>query len=164
MFYICIGKSTHNQRIERLWRDVFAGCLTLFYNLFYELERSGTLNPNDDIHLWCLHYTFLPVINRHLKNWKNAWVHHPLRSERNATPMQLWIRGLNSIWGSESTIDREVFQVNVHSFFVFCIILLHQTITVKWIWQTKLECANKCTALQCTGKYLTLFIPHKKST
>lgn len=90
---------------------MFAGCLTLFYNLFYELERSGRLNPNDDIHLWCLHCTFLPVINKHLTNWKNAWIHHPLRSEGNSTPMQLWIRGLNSIWGSESTVDREVFQV-----------------------------------------------------
>ena len=110
--FSCVGKSTHNQRIERLWRDVFAGCTILFYNLFYELERSGMLNPVEDIHLWCLHYTFLPVINRHLTNWKNAWIHHPLRSERNSTPMQLWIRGLNGIWGSESTIDREIFQVN----------------------------------------------------
>ena len=92
---------------------MFAGCLTLFYDLFHGLERSGMLNPNDDIHLWCLHYTFLAVINRHLANWKNAWIYHPLRSERNSTPMQLWIRGLHSIWGSESTIDREVFQVNV---------------------------------------------------
>jgi len=110
------GKSTHNQRIERLWRDVFAGCLTLFYDLFYGLERSGMLNPNDDIHLWCLHYTFLPLINRHLINWKNAWIHHPLRTERNSTPMQLWIRGLHSIWGSESTIDREVFQNDFSSY------------------------------------------------
>ena len=110
--FSCVGKSTHNQCIERLWRDVFAGCTISFYNLFYELERSGMLNPVKDIHLWCLHYTFLPVINRHLTNWKNAWIHHPLRSERYSTPMQLWIRGLNGIWVSESTIDREIFQVN----------------------------------------------------
>ena len=29
-----LGKSTHNQRIERLWRDVFEGCLDLFYEIF----------------------------------------------------------------------------------------------------------------------------------
>lgn len=87
--------------------DVFAGCISLFYNLFYELV-------NDDIHLWCLHYTFLPVIIFQT-NWKNAWVHHRLRCERNSTLMQLWIRGLNSIWGSDSTTGREVFQVNVRT-------------------------------------------------
>ena len=112
-YFFLSGKSTHNQRIERLWRDVFAGCISLFYNVFHELEWSGMLDPNDDIHLWCLHYTFLPVINGQLKNWKNVWTNHPLRKECNATPMQLWIRGLNSIWGNGSTIDREVFQATI---------------------------------------------------
>lgn len=29
-----VGKSTHNQRIERLWRDIFEGVLSFFYDLF----------------------------------------------------------------------------------------------------------------------------------
>lgn len=28
------GKSTHNQRIEKLWRDVYDGVLSYFYDLF----------------------------------------------------------------------------------------------------------------------------------
>ena len=28
------GRSVYNQRIERLWRDVFGSCIVLFYNLF----------------------------------------------------------------------------------------------------------------------------------
>jgi hypothetical protein len=29
------GKSTDNQRIERLWRDVYEGVLSLFYQMFF---------------------------------------------------------------------------------------------------------------------------------
>lgn len=39
------GKSTRNQRIERLWRDVFEGVLSFFYNLFYFMEDQGFLDP-----------------------------------------------------------------------------------------------------------------------
>ncbi|XP_028397381.1 uncharacterized protein LOC114521162 [Dendronephthya gigantea] len=105
------GKSTHNQRIERLWRDVFQECLVLFYNTFYELERCGLLDSGNEIHLWCLHYVFLPVVNRHLQSWKNAWIYHPLRTEKNSTPMQLWVKGLHRVYRSGSTVSREVFQV-----------------------------------------------------
>lgn len=68
------------------------------------------LNPVDGSHLWCLHYVFLPIINRHLHNWKAAWVHHPLRTEENRSPMQLWIRGLQAAWGTQGPED-EIFLV-----------------------------------------------------
>ena len=112
--YLCFkGKSIHNQRIERLWRDVFQGCSKAFYDWFYEMERTGLLDPNDEKHLWCLHLVYLPLINKHLKIWKDAWVQHPLRSEKNKTPMQLWIQGLNAISGSHSTIAREMPEVSI---------------------------------------------------
>ena len=44
-----VGKSVHNQRVERLWRDVFEGVLMLYYNLFYYMENIEMLNPSDDI-------------------------------------------------------------------------------------------------------------------
>ena len=40
---IITGQSTHNQRIERLWRDVFQGVLSYYYNLFYILEDQNFL-------------------------------------------------------------------------------------------------------------------------
>lgn len=49
------GESVHNQRIKRLWRDVFLHVLHCFYNEFYSLEDSGTLDPENDIHKVALH-------------------------------------------------------------------------------------------------------------
>lgn len=60
--------------------------------------------------IYGVYIVFLPIINKHLTNWKNAWVYHPMRTERNKSPMQLWIRGLQEAWGSQSLED-EVFQV-----------------------------------------------------
>ena len=34
------GRSVHNQRIERLWRDVFVGTISFYYELFRSLEDS----------------------------------------------------------------------------------------------------------------------------
>ena len=41
------GKSVHNQRIERFWRDLFTGCISHFYALFHNLEEIGALNIDD---------------------------------------------------------------------------------------------------------------------
>lgn len=37
------GRSVHNQRIERLWRDVFSGCTILFYSLF--VHKGYSIHP-----------------------------------------------------------------------------------------------------------------------
>ena len=95
IFYFFSGKSTHNQMIEHLWRDVCGGCLSLFYQLFQYLKVNHLLDADNDDHIWSLHYVYLPMINKHLQTWKNAWVHHPLSTEKNKTPMQLWVSGLH---------------------------------------------------------------------
>ncbi|XP_019849774.1 PREDICTED: uncharacterized protein LOC109580730 isoform X2 [Amphimedon queenslandica] len=102
------GRSVHNQRIERLWRDVFQGCLVLFYHLFYEMEDQGILDINNEIHIYSLHYVFLPRINLALSEFKEAWNHHPLSSMSNLSPMQLWIAGI-----SRSQAQDNVHQDNV---------------------------------------------------
>ena len=42
------GRSVHNQRIERLWRDVFSNCTVLFYNLFYFMENTNFLQVDNE--------------------------------------------------------------------------------------------------------------------
>ena len=88
------GPSVHNQRIERLRRDLFMGCLYIYYSLFHFLEESDHLDLTDEVHLFCLHYVFKPRINQHLKQFADGWDNHPIRTARNRTPNQLWIRGL----------------------------------------------------------------------
>ena len=88
------GRSVHNSRIERLWRDLFQGCTVLYYNLFYHLENEGLLNPDNPIHLFSLHYIFLPRINSSLRSFAQAWNRHPMQSEGGLSPQQLWVSGL----------------------------------------------------------------------
>lgn len=107
---VLVGKSVHNQRIERLWRDVFQGVVGLYYSLFQYLEEINFLDPDNDLHVFCLHYVFIPRINRHLEMWRMAWIKHPLRSVNNMTPEQLWTSGLQSIACSGSHIAKEVFE------------------------------------------------------
>ncbi len=89
------GRSVHNQRIERLWYDVFQSCLILFYQLFYQMEDLHILNVDNDVHMFCLRYVFIPRINLAISQFVEAWNNHPLSSMSNLSPIQLWISGLS---------------------------------------------------------------------
>ena len=45
------GWSVHNQRIERLWRDVFTNCTILFFNLFHYMESNNLLDIDNELHV-----------------------------------------------------------------------------------------------------------------
>lgn len=98
-----MGRSIHNQRIERLWRDLFTGCVSYFYNLFYHLEGEALLDPDDDADILALQITFLPKLQDQLDSFRLGWCHHRLRTERNLTPHQLWVQGMLQL-DQESTI------------------------------------------------------------
>lgn len=98
------GQSVHNQRIERLWRDVFSACVVLYYSLFYHLEEMNMLDLDYDVHLFCLHYVYLPRINHSLSTFRDSWNNHPLSSVSNLSPNQLWMSGPHP----EDPIDTDV--------------------------------------------------------
>ncbi len=84
------GPSTHNQRIERLWRDVFRVVAQTFYSWFYWLEDNGHLDPGNDVHLFALQYVYKPRINLALAEFMEGWNNHPMRTEHNWTPKQMF--------------------------------------------------------------------------
>ena len=98
------GRSVHNQRIERLWRDLFTVCTSYFYTLFYALEDSDLLDPTNEADLFALHFTFLPELQRQLDSFKDGWNNHKMRTEHNRTPLQQWVLGLSD-YGSDHPND-----------------------------------------------------------
>ena len=90
---IIVGSSVHNQRVERLWRDMHRCVTIIFYRLFYFMESQGYLNPISERDLFALHYVFLPRIRRSLAIFQEGWNNHGIRTEHNRTPKQLFIAG-----------------------------------------------------------------------
>ena len=94
------GASIHNQRIERLWRDVHQCVTILYYRLFYFLESQQLLDPLNEIHLYALRYVYIPRIGHALDIFREGWNHHSIRTENNLTPHQLYVRGTLSMHSS----------------------------------------------------------------
>ena len=109
---IITGSSVHNQRVERLWRDVFRIVVHQYRNIFF-LENEGMLDPLNDVHLYCLHQVYIPYINKTLQEFTEQNNHHPLRTERNQSPFQLFSRGLLHNWDSDLTAVRNFADNNI---------------------------------------------------
>lgn len=62
------GRSVHNQRIERLWRDLYIGCTYVFYQLFCHMEECSLLYPSNEVHIFALYFVFQPKNKQVSKN------------------------------------------------------------------------------------------------
>ena len=88
---VITGSSTHNERIERLWRDVYRCVGVLFADTFRELEETN-LDPLNEVDMFCLHYVYLPRINAVLEEFIESWNNHSLSTAGSLTPNQLFVQ------------------------------------------------------------------------
>ena len=79
---------------ERLWRDVFSAVTFRNYKLFYGLEALGLLDPLNHLHLYALHVTYIPRINRTLEQFRQGWNQHGISHSNNMSPLQLYVQGV----------------------------------------------------------------------
>ena len=86
------------------------------------LESSGILDVNCDLDVFALHHVYIVRINRHLEKFISGWNSHPVRTESNMTPNQLWINGLCNIAGTGTLVDKEIWEpkTNVSCNFLIC--------------------------------------------
>ena len=91
---IITGSSVHNERIERMWRDITRCVSSSFIAMFGALEAEGLLDPLNEVDMFCLHFVVIPEINKSLSDFQGSWNSHPLSTEANRTPVQLYVEGL----------------------------------------------------------------------
>ena len=93
------GASVHNQRIERLWRDVSRLCTRKYRTIFCAMERQTILSHDNRLHRMALHFVFQPRIQRSLDEFSDSWNHHKIDTEHNRSPRQIFIDAVFSATG-----------------------------------------------------------------
>ena len=91
---IITGSSVHNCRVDRSHRDIYSGVLFFFARTFSRSGDYELLHVVNDLHAFAWHYAFIPRISECLQEFKGQWENHPIYSEGNLSPIQLYTAGM----------------------------------------------------------------------
>ncbi len=58
------------------------------------MVEDGVLDLSNELHLFCVHYTIIPRLKSDLKRFIGSWNNHPISTEGNLSPNQLWYIGM----------------------------------------------------------------------
>jgi hypothetical protein len=106
------GRSVHNQRIERLWRDVNRW-LTSFHIIFNYLRLNNYYDPDNDVDRLALIFVYLPIIRRNLSQFSRVWNNHKIRTENHRTPIQLYAhQNPQSLWMPTNEMELEQYGID----------------------------------------------------
>ena len=73
----CFPNYFFHNRIERLWRVVWTAVTSTYYDVLHILEEEGLLDISNTLHIFLVHYVFLPHLCRDLHTFTEGWNHHP---------------------------------------------------------------------------------------
>ena len=77
------GTSTHNQRIERWWRNLTAMSASYWKQLFRDLQEIGEFDNSNPVHVEALRFCFTRLIQRDFDQVVQEWNQHCIRSQNN---------------------------------------------------------------------------------
>ena len=110
---VLVGKSVHNQRIERHNRALNEQVLSTFRGEFYQLESEGVLDINNDTDIFCLHCVYIPRVNKTISEFVAAHNNHRISTENNRTPEQLFWCNIMSAYYDEGVLPEHANQPNM---------------------------------------------------
>ena len=76
------GKSTGNQRIEAWWSILRRQCTDIWIARFKAVVSSGRVNLDDNVHIQCLRFCFLPILTRDLQRMALEWNTHRINARK----------------------------------------------------------------------------------
>lgn len=62
-----------------------------------DLENQGSLDPKNELDLFCLHYCFLHILKEAIQTFAESWNLHGIATVRNKNPDLLFFLGLESL-------------------------------------------------------------------
>ncbi|KAK6492728.1 hypothetical protein HHUSO_G2116, partial [Huso huso] len=91
-----VGRSVHNQRIERLWAELNRVVSSFFKDIFCFMEQNLLFDSNSELDIFCLHYVYMPRITAAANEFVTQWNSHRLSTVNNVSPLQKWHAGILS--------------------------------------------------------------------
>lgn len=91
------GKSVHNVRVERLWREV-NDVTKLYKEQLISMQLRGIFDLNNKLHMLAVAYIFAPRIQCSLNEFQDYWNSHVLRTVKGGiqTPNALYLTGVRT--------------------------------------------------------------------
>ena len=104
---VMVGSSVHNERIERLWRDVNEKVTSKYKLLFEHMTAEGMINPDNEVDLTCLHWVFRRLLQKDLQEFAEAHNMHGISTEGGLSPIQLHVmkRHLTELYSGDFQAD-----------------------------------------------------------